>query len=452
MKSNFISTGLSVLFSFLFITSSWATHNRAGEIYYRQTGVNTIEATIKTLTKTSSVSADRDSLEICWGDGRCEWLRRVSGVPLDNDYKRNEYVGTHQYASEGVYTLSMSDPNRNGGILNVSFPFSDNVRFFIQTTFTLSNGDDENNSPIALVDPSDIACLGKQFIHPINAVDMDGDSIAYRLIVPLSAKNTPVPDYKFPNEIQPGNSNQFFFDNETGLLTWDAPQEIGEYNIAFEIITYRDGVENGRMVRDMQILVIEDENDPCKITIPGQQTNQTSLVEAGETIQFIIDIEDENTDQTISVSATSELFDLSESPATFEVNMTGGNAATAIFEWDIKPIHERPLPYTAVFKAADNRGLATYFLIRFLVDETRTSVERIEISREVKIWPNPASNLIYVEGSDQLERAYELFDAAGRRVGEGHLRADRSLDISGLAEGVYFLRLGENDGVSFLKE
>ena len=46
----------------------YATHNRAGEITYEQIGDLTIRVTITTYTKTSSFSADRDSLEIFWGD------------------------------------------------------------------------------------------------------------------------------------------------------------------------------------------------------------------------------------------------------------------------------------------------------------------------------------------------------------------------------------------------
>ena len=44
---------------------AFATHNRAGEIHIRQIGPLTIEATIITWTKASSVNADRDTLILC---------------------------------------------------------------------------------------------------------------------------------------------------------------------------------------------------------------------------------------------------------------------------------------------------------------------------------------------------------------------------------------------------
>jgi len=53
-----------------------ATHNRAGEITYKQTGALSIEMTIITYTKGSSVAADRDSLDVFWGDGTRQFVLR----------------------------------------------------------------------------------------------------------------------------------------------------------------------------------------------------------------------------------------------------------------------------------------------------------------------------------------------------------------------------------------
>lgn len=79
-----------------------ATHNRSGEIVIETlTDENgncglTVQATIITYTKTSSVDADRDSLTICWGDDTCERVARANGPlmppqgePLENDIKFN---------------------------------------------------------------------------------------------------------------------------------------------------------------------------------------------------------------------------------------------------------------------------------------------------------------------------------------------------------------------------
>ncbi|MDX1409552.1 MAG: gliding motility-associated C-terminal domain-containing protein, partial [Saprospiraceae bacterium] len=128
-----------------------ATHNRAGEITYQQIGDLTIRAVITTYTKTSSVPADRDTLELFWGDGTSTMVARSNGngMPLPNDIKINYYIAEHTYPGRATYTLSMMDPNRIGGILNVNPPNSDGVPFYLETTFTFLNTQFQgyNNSP-----------------------------------------------------------------------------------------------------------------------------------------------------------------------------------------------------------------------------------------------------------------------------------------------------------------
>jgi hypothetical protein len=51
-----------VLLLILAIPEAFATHNRAGEITYVWVAPNTLQVTIATWTKASSVAADRDSL------------------------------------------------------------------------------------------------------------------------------------------------------------------------------------------------------------------------------------------------------------------------------------------------------------------------------------------------------------------------------------------------------
>lgn len=129
-----------LFFSLPFIAT--ATHNRAGEIHIEQIGPLTIRATIITWTKTSSASVDRDSLDICWGDGSpCEVVYRTNGngQPLPNDVKYNTYVAIHTYAGQATYTISMTDLNRVAGIINVNPPTSDLVPFHVETSFTFQS-------------------------------------------------------------------------------------------------------------------------------------------------------------------------------------------------------------------------------------------------------------------------------------------------------------------------
>ena len=109
-----------------------ATHNRAGSITYRHLSGNTYEFTVKTCTKSTS-DADRPELEIKWGDGTLDTIDRISinASPL-YDVQENVYIGTHDFTGPGSYIISVEDPNRNAGIVNISA--SVDQRFCVQAT------------------------------------------------------------------------------------------------------------------------------------------------------------------------------------------------------------------------------------------------------------------------------------------------------------------------------
>lgn len=349
-----------------------ATHNRAGEITYEQIDDQTIRATITTYTKTSSQSADRDSVEIEWGDGSIEFVSRIngSGDPLPNDIKVNYYVAEHTYPGRGTYTISMRDPNRVANILNVNFPNSVNVPFYIETTFTLLNPlfQGKNNSIRLLQAPIDFACVGQIFIHNPNAFDVDGDSIAYEYTIPKSNRATDVPDYIFPDEIDSGDNNQITLDPITGTFTWMTPQRPGEYNIAFKIKEYRQGVLINSTTRDMQIFVRNCRDAPPKIDV-----TQTLCVVAGEMINIPVNVTDADVDQLVSLGASGGPFTFEDSPATLlNANEFKAHPYTSTLQWQTTCNHISAEDYQIVFRAVDNSfgdttGLADLKTLRIKV-------------------------------------------------------------------------------------
>ena len=97
-----------------------ATHNRGGEITYLHIGGNTYQFTITTCTK-SSAPADRPELFIDWGDGTTQ--DTVPRTQIINspgfDAQKNLYIINHTFAGSGTFTITVEDPNRNGGIVNI---------------------------------------------------------------------------------------------------------------------------------------------------------------------------------------------------------------------------------------------------------------------------------------------------------------------------------------------
>ena len=81
---------ISILFCFWILSlNSFATHNRAGEITYRQISDLTFEITIWTYTYTKS-NADRNELPVVWGDGTASIAPRNQVLILPNFYQRNK--------------------------------------------------------------------------------------------------------------------------------------------------------------------------------------------------------------------------------------------------------------------------------------------------------------------------------------------------------------------------
>ncbi len=396
MKRYFrLPTLLCALMLFLNIENASATHNRAGSIWIEQIGPLSIRATIITYTKASSVPADRDTLDINWGDGSP--LQKVArtngngrGVNLGNDIKYNEYVAIYTYPGRGTYVVSMTDPNRNGAIKNVNFPNSDAVPFYIQTVYTFlnSNFQGTNTTPRLLQPPIDKGCVGKTYLYNVNAYDPDGDSLAYRLIIPMQDKGINVPLYEYPDRINvnPPKPNIITLDERTGQFTWKTPQISGEYNVAFLILSYRRGQATpiDSTIRDIQILIEECQNDPPKV-----ETIDKICVIAGQFVQFPVRGTDPNVGQKVQLSALGGPFEVKYSPAIFKGSQGRFLTPPVIdtFKWQTTCEHITEYPYNVVFKAMDN-----FFDTSGLVDLKTV---------QIKVVGPPPEDVRVVSGSGQ---------------------------------------------------
>ena len=436
-----------------------ATHNRAGEITYVSDTSNSLSiiATITTYTKESSVPADRDSLEICWGWENndvlvCEWVQRSNGngLSLGNDIKKNLYTASHTFPSFGHYVISMTDPNRNGGILNVNPPSSDNVPFHIETTVTIFNPQFNgfNNSPILYQPPIDIACVGREFIHNPGADDQDGDSLSYELTVPLQSVGTFVPNYSYPTNFPSPNDpdNTLSINEVTGDLKWISPQKAGEYNIAIYIIEWRDGVALDTMIRDMQITVLECDNEP-----PVIEAIDEICVIAGTLIDFEVIATDPNIGQKVRLTALGGPLVLTPSPAQFSpsTNVFETPPVVRNFTWQTTCEHISDQFYSVIFRATDNyilgsdsAGLSDLKTVRIkVVGPPPEDLQAEAVDEQVNLsWEKPYDCEVV---DDEYFKGFSVWRKLGSNAfpldtcdpgldGKGYTRIDNKLfDMSG---------------------
>jgi len=325
---------------FFIITSVFATHERAGEIIYTHIDGFTYEVRIITYTYAPS-PADRPELEIKWGDGTSSILPRTVKIDLTQVIRRNEYVGQHTYAGSGIFNISLEDPNRNYGIVNI--PNSVNIPFFIETELVINPFLGVNNSVQLLNPPLDYGCVNRLYVHNPNAYDTDGDSLSYKLTVCRGAGGLPIPGYTLPPA-----SNSFTIDEFTGDLVWDLPTIQGEYNIAFIVEEWRLGQRIGYVTRDLQIQIVACENEPPEID-PVEDT----CVITGDVLSLEFHATDPDGDKVV-LSATGSPFLQNQNSAVMIPNPAYGiGEVNADFSWATNCTHIQKAPHIVYLKAKD---------------------------------------------------------------------------------------------------
>ena len=390
------AASLIVILGLLFYNTANATHNRAGEIIYTHLSGFTYRATIITYTKESSTAADRDSLEIIWGDGTMDTLGRSNGngngVYIGNDIKYNEYSGVHTYPGMGTYVLSMTDPNRISDIININGGNSVNEPFYIEDTLKIPDPQffDYNSSPVLLNPPIDFGNAFQTYIHNPNAYDPDGDSLTFEFIVPRKGPNLPVQNYVDPNLVPGTPAGQTFtIDRATGEVVWTTPVFCAIYNFAILVREYRKGICIGTMVRDMQVIVNCTSNNP-----PVIAAIQDTCVIAGSVLELEVTATDPDIGQTITMTSNGGPYEIAISPATFS-SVSGQGEAVGNFKWNTTCDHVRGPFYQVIFKAQDSYAVPLVDIKNWLITVVAPPPQNVQASpvgNDVLInWANPYS-------------------------------------------------------------
>lgn len=424
MKNLFIRFIIILFISFLSAGEGYATHNRAGEITYVQVSDLTYEITITTFTYVLSL-ADRPQLEVEWGDNSISTAYRVSITNLPNYYKKNVYVVRHTFPGPGVYKIVVQDPNRNFGILNI--PNSVNVVFSISTILMVNPSIGMNNTPVLLNPPYDKAAVGYKFIHNPGAYDADGDSLSYKLTVCTREDGKEIENYTLPPA-----SNEFYVDALSGDLVWDAPINIGKYNVAMEISEWRTGIKIGTVVRDMQIEVYETDNNP-----PVNGPLKDYCIEAGDSVKFDIVSTDED-GNTVSMFATSGIFGLAGCQATFDSISALPGTSVYSFRWITCHESVRDMPYDILIKSEDNdEELILFDLDNFRIKVLGPSPVLSEVLPQGKF-----IRLLWEKYSSDYIAGYNIY----RRNGASSFTPDSC--TNGLPANLGFVKIGYVDGVA----
>ncbi len=445
-----------------------ASHNLAGDITYRYLGGTQVEITVTTFTDPSAAFVDRCNIDIeIFNSTGTNRIAQVTNIPRQNgpwnvdpqfpsvtcsnaqmgeyiigSIKKNIYRTTYTLPGPGYYLVRYYDVARLNDIINMDN--SGSQAFFIESTILINSYLGAQNSPQFLNHPIDEACTGKLWTHNPGGYDPDGDSLAYKFVncrqydppsipSPITCSGFVMPDVISPN-------GPISIDVHTGLITWDVPNVIGIYNIAFVIEEYRDGVRIGFSYRDMAIFVNPCDNDPPVIEAPTEL-----CVFAGDTVTIDFKIWDPNFFSSVSPPGDSIYFYLNNggnqlngpfavttSPAEIVITEPVGTQFPPDFPvayddtikgritWRTDCDHVRPSFYQIDFYAHDN--------ISYYDDNRMLSANLITM---IKVLPRPLEGLTAVAANREITlnwtphvcdsaRGYEIY----RRLGGGAWNED----------------------------
>lgn len=419
-----------------------------GQIEFQQIGANQLEAGVQIFFEgTPNIYQGLTDVELCWGDGECDLIPAINGTDINgdnvpdgeqitDDFVKKIYQGTHIYADTGTYTLSFRYSSRKDGILNLNFPNSITVPYFIGALARVTDQSQPNRSPRWLEPPIDRAQLGAPFVDIPNAYDPDGDSLVYEWIIPQQDQGVPVPNYQYPDGVMPGPDNILNLADYSYL--WNAAPLEGDYSLAILVRSYRNGELWEESIRDLLIPVIDEDNEAPVIDLVAID-EMPICVEVGDTVSFSYTFSDVDAGD-LTATITSGLLEGFNNPAiaTIDVN---GSTGTGAFYWEVGTEHVRDQWYPVVLKVRDEFGIADKRLLLYKVLDPATGIAEVPPLEGLLLYPNPARTNIRLTVPEPGLFSYQLFDAVGRSRLAGQMEGQIEIDLQQLPAGSYFIEV-----------
>lgn len=447
----------------LFIFSQqnlFAIHNRGGEIIYRHLQGFEYEITITTYTKATATAADRPVLDsIHLGDNTVVSIPRYNILVLPNDIKRNRYITTHTYPGQGIYRIYFIDPNRCQDIVNMNG--SVNVPMCIDAYLVAFDASQYcvNNSVVFDTIPIFFGQLNRPFTHNLTARDPDHDSLSYELISPMMALDVAASGYYVPNN--------FSLNTISGQVKWNTvsgnPQ--GEFSFAVRINEWRNGYKVGYVMREFQIAMLPTFPDTLNFFSPLS-------LSVDATGNYFVTV---NPGDTVNVQAVYYYSSVSNPPITTYGEAllmsnapvvqysTGSGTAIADFSWIPDAAKSRLHPYVFQFRGTSTSQRQSDLTFLVYVNGTATDtcpafpfvgINELHNQDGINIYPNPAENQLAISSGQFAISEIEIYDVVGKKVFRKQLPTNNyqlTIDVSGLTNGIYFVKVKTKDGIKTQK-
>lgn len=281
---------LALLFALGGTQSAFATHIIGGEMNYQCLGNNNYQISLTVYRDCFLGEAPLDdtayvaifdsrrnlveTLPILLGS--VDSIQQVDAcllIPPNICVETTTYIDTINLLPQvGGYHLAYQRCCRNSTILNIVDPLNTGATYDIRLTEAAMLSC--NNSPIKKIEPPTFVCVNRPLVWDNSALDIEGDSLVYRLCTPLDGgisidNPRPRPALPPPYKEIVWNQPTYNLNNilggtalkinaKTGILT-GTPNIIGQFVVGICIDEYRNGQFLSTTRRDFQYNVI-----PCE--------------------------------------------------------------------------------------------------------------------------------------------------------------------------------------------
>ena len=145
---------------------------------------------------------------------------------------------------------------------------------------------------------------------------------------------------------------------------------------------------------------------------------------------------------TVNVSSTESYVTITAAPSDPKAIVSG--------DLGLKLLQMGANNFSITVTAEDGVTTKTYTLV---INRTDVGIDKLIIDNgQLKIYPNPATGQLRIKNYELREDAeYVIYSVVGQVLLQGQLGQEGQIDVSNLANGMYFLKVG-NQVVRFLKD
>ncbi len=213
------------------------------------------------------------------------------------------------------------------------------------------------------------------------------------------------------------------------------------YLIDFEVLTTNCGVEETLNVT-VPVHVVVAEDEPTAFANMGSVYN--FVFNSAESWCIPVEVTDSNLFDSLYVTAGSELFSLSENPATFESLEGFGNVEGELC-WTPTLEDIREEPYVINFTAYANSCQTDEFVSKtvefYILPQDSILSSSSANPMHFELYPNPTINTVKMSHRGGRGGQYAIYDLSGRLQLIGNCIGNATeIDLGHLPKGLYMLR------------